>query len=108
MQSESFVQVGIDGAGKQIDTAAIVNPATGATQHRQAVVVGDASFAANVSAVQQSGDQLIRSYTLEDLLLQMLIELRVQNTILQATLGSRDDLDDLRKYEGAVTQQLSQ
>ena len=108
MASESYVQLAADGSGKQIDTVLVTNPATGAVQHRQAVVLADSEFAANTAEVGPEGDALVRSYTMEDLLLQVLIELRVMNTILQATLNSRDDLDDLRKFEGAVTQQLSQ
>lgn len=43
---------------------------------------------------------------LQNLLLLVLIELRVQSTILQATLGSLDDIDALRSAEAAVIQSI--
>lgn len=96
--AQSFVQVAADGVGKKIDNAAVTLP-DGSTQYRQTAVIGDQNFNANIAAVTGVGDQQVRNFTLEDLMLQILVELRVQSTILQSTLNSRDDLDALRNNE---------
>ena len=106
--AESFVQVAVDGAGKAIDTFAVINLLTGATQQRQAVVVADPAFAANVAGVTGGGDAQVRNFTLEDLLTQVLVELRVINILLHSTLNSRDDIDLLRQQEGLVSLQQTQ
>lgn len=100
--NQSFVQVAPDGTGKKIDNAAITLP-DASTQYRQTTVSGDPNFNSNVGGVTGGGDQQVRSFTLEDLLTQILIELRVQNTILQSTLGGRDDLDATRFAESLTT-----
>lgn len=107
MSTQAFVQVAVDGSGKAVD-AVSVTTATGTTQYRQSVVAADGTFSANVQAVGQSGDAYVRSLTLEDLMQQVLVELRVMNTILQSTLNSRDDLDLLRIGEQSVTLQQTQ
>ena len=107
MSTEAFVQVAPDGAGKAVDAFAVTTPA-GATQYRQAVVNADPFFAASTQNVTAGGDAQVRSFTLEDLLLQVLVELRCMNTILQATLNSRDDIDLLRTGEWAATLQQTQ
>ena len=43
----------------------------------------------------------VRQLNVENLLLQILVELRVQTTILATTLGSRDDVDSLRLSESS-------
>ena len=101
---QSFVQVAPDGGGKKIDNAAVILP-DGTTQYRQTTVIADANFNANVASVTQGGDSRVRNLTLEDLMQQILIELRVMNTTLGATLNSTDDLDALRAQENLITLQ---
>ena len=107
MAVESSVQVAPDGGGKQVDTFVVTLP-NGAVQHRQAVVLADPQFAANTQNVTASGDAQVRIFTVEDLLLQMLVEMRCMNTILQATLNSNDDLSLLRIAEQSVAIQQTQ
>lgn len=106
--NESFIQGATDGAGKLVDTVTVTNPATSAVQHRQVVAIGDPSAPNNIAGVTSGGDQQVRNFTLEDLMLQIVIELRVMNSILQSTLNSRDDLDALRAAEALTTQQTTQ
>lgn len=100
--TQSFVQVAVDGVGKKIDNAAVSLP-DGSTQYRQSVTVADPNFNANISYVTGGGDLQIRNFTLEDLMQQILIELRVMNTTLAVTLNSRDDIDALRMQENLTT-----
>ena len=58
--AESFVQLPPDGTGKQVDTFAVVDPVTGATKQRQAVVVADPNNAQNVSQVDPQGNLSVR------------------------------------------------
>lgn len=107
MSIESFIQVAVDGAGKAVDAFVVVTPA-GTTQHRQAIVGADPFFASNTQNVSQAGDAQVRNFTVEDLLLQLLVEMRCMNTILQATLNSNDDLSLLRIAEQSVAIQQTQ
>ena len=100
--AQSFVQVAADGVGKKIDNAAVTLP-DGSTQYRQSVTVADPNFNTNISSVTAGGDSRVRNLTLEDLMLQILIELRVMNTTLGVTLNSPDDLDALRAQENLIT-----
>lgn len=102
--AQSFVQVAVDGVGKKIDNAAVVLP-DGSTQYRQSIAVADPNFNANISSVTIGGDQRVQDLTLQDLMQQILVELRVMNTTLSATLNSQDDLDALRAQENLVTLQ---
>lgn len=108
MSTESFVQVAPDSTGKAIDAIAVTVPSTGATQYRQTTTLGDDNFAGNTQEVGSEGDALVRSYTIEDLLTQMLVELRIHSAILHATLGCRDDLDALRAEAQNTAIQTSQ
>lgn len=105
--NESFVQVAPDSTGKAIDAVAIVNPATGTTQYRQTTTLGDPNQPGSVQGVFGGGDAQTRDSVVVDLLSQILIELRVMNTILQTTLNSRDDLDALRASEATQPQQTT-
>lgn len=106
--AESFVQVAVDGAGKQIDAVTVTPVGGTATYYRQTTTLGDASFAANVQGVGQSGDAQYRNLTLEDLLTQVLVEMRVMNLLIHSTQNSRDDLDALRYEVASVTTQSVQ
>ena len=96
--TQGFVQVPPDSTGKKVDNTVVVLP-DGTTQYRQAIVIADPVFNNNVGGVTAGGDQQVRNFTLEDLMLQVLIELRVMNTTLVTTLNSRDDVDALRAQE---------
>lgn len=102
--TQAFVQVAVDGVGKKIDNNVVTLP-DGSLQYRQTAVIGDPNFNANVAGVTSGGEQQVRSFTLEDLMLQILVELRVMNTTLATTLNSRDDLDALRGQETLLTSQ---
>lgn len=107
MSVESFVQLAADGVGKPVDTFVVTLP-SGAVQHRQAVVVADSQFTNNTQEVLSGGDAQVRDASVVDLLLQMLVEIRVMNTILQSTLNSRDDIELLRASEQISTLQQIQ
>lgn len=107
MAVESSVQVAPDGGGKQVDTFLVTSP-TGVVQHRQAVVVADAQFAANTQNITAGGDAQVRNFTLEELLAQILVELRVQSVLLHTTLNARDDIEQLRAAEQLVPLQQTQ
>lgn len=107
MANESFVQVNVDGTGKKVDSFPVTQ-ADGTSAHRQAVVIADATTAASSQTVDAGGKATTRDDAVANLLANILIELRCMNTILQATLSSRDDLDTLRETELLATLQQIQ
>ena len=106
--NESYVQVATDGAGKKIDNFTVTLSDGTTTVYRQVAVIADPDFVANVQRVDALGNARVRNDSLTDLLTQILVEMRVQTTILQATLNSRDDVDLLRNQEQLVTLQQTQ
>ena len=52
---------------------------------------------ANAATVDSQGQVSERNRALEDLMVQVLVELRIHSAILHSTLNSRDDLDALRQ-----------
>ena len=108
MSTESFVQGAPDSTGKQVDTFTVTDPLTAATKHRQAVVTADPNNAGNVQGVTAGGEALVRSFTLEDLMLQLLVEMRIHSIILQDGLTFRGDIDVLRASEFISTLQQNQ
>ncbi len=105
--AESFVQVAVDGSGKQIDAFTVTNPTTGATQYRQTVVIGDP---VNGQSGTENGALLVESqYPAEgeedeDLLKLILIELRILNTLIASEFRVRDDLQAMRNDPATFAQ----
>lgn len=108
MATESSIQVAPDGSGKKLDTFIVLQPDGVTLAHRESVVVTDANFAGGAQTVSLAGEAFTHDPVIEDLLTQMLIEMRVMNTILATTLNSRDDAETLRANESAVTLQQTQ
>lgn len=97
--AESFVQLAPDGTGKLVDTQTITE-ADGTVTHRQVVVLGD-PVNDNVASVSGSAlvvDELASAdgEFQEELLKQILIELRMMNYLLASEFRVRDDLDAMR------------
>lgn len=108
MAVESSIQVAPDGSGKKLDTFIVLQPDGVTLAHRESVVITDANFASGAQGVSLAGEALTHDPVIEDVLTQILIEMRVMNTILATTLNSRDDVDTLRSNESAVTLQQTQ
>jgi hypothetical protein len=108
MSTESFVQLAPDGTGKQIDAITVIPAGATTPNYRQTITLGDDNFASNTQEVGSEGDALVKSFTLEDLITQMLVEMRITNHILSTTLGSRDDIEALRAEISSYPLQTSQ
>jgi hypothetical protein len=97
--AESYVQVAPDGTGKLIDTQTITEP-DGTVTHRQVVVIGDSvnDIAARVSPSGLIVDEAASAdgEFQEELLKQILIELRLLNYLIASEFRVREDLDALR------------
>ena len=96
-------------------SVAVTGPLTD-TQLRAAVVpvslasttITGSVAVSNAPTVSQSGMGYVRDDPTVDVLAQVLIELRVMNSILHSTLNSRDELDALRQeIANSVSQTLS-
>jgi hypothetical protein len=101
MANESFVQVAVDGAGKQVDTFIVSDPVTNITKHRQTVVIGDPSNPFAVSSVENNAlvvDDMINSEGEEgdEILKLILIELRIQTYLIASEFRTRDDIIAMR------------
>jgi hypothetical protein len=99
--SESYVQVAVDGAGKQVDTFTVTDPTTLATKHRQAVVIGDPTNPAGVVQVENGAlivDDMMspEGEEADELLKLILVELRMLNHLIASEFRVRDDLDNMR------------
>ena len=80
--SDGTVQLAPDGTGKKVDTSELVRASDGATVERQRIVAADDQFSANLARVFSDGSQLVRHQSAEDILGQVLTELRIHTLIL--------------------------
>ena len=94
----SDVQVQPNSTGQAIETALVTQAVTGVTVGRQVMVLGDPNAGANVATVSQLG-QLSTfgvSQPLEiDLQIAILVQLRINNALMVAAFGLKDDLQKL-------------
>jgi hypothetical protein len=107
--AENFVQVAVDGAGKQVDTFTVIDPTTSATKHRQAIVIGDptnpsATATVNNGALYVEDIPNVEGESNDDLLKLILIELRILTWITASEFRVRDDIEKMRADMQSVSQ----
>ena len=107
MTTESSVTLPPDGAGKAVDTVTVTDT-NAVARYRQVAALGDSDVAANIARITGDGRLHVVDRPIEDVLTQMLMELRVQTVILHSTLGCRDDIDLLRAAENLITFQQTE
>lgn len=94
--SDGVVQVLPDSTGKKIDSSELVVGTN--TVERQRIVQADPNLPGNLSNITIDGEVWVGGPALVDLLTAVLVELRVQSTLLLEIAGPRirDDLDAMR------------
>lgn len=95
MINDSFIGVAPDAAGKAVDNTAVTQDG-GLVVQRQRVNLSDPTFPNNHMAVGGDAAARVAEPSMQWLLTQILLELRVMNVVLHDTLNSTDDLDRMR------------
>jgi hypothetical protein len=91
---DSLVQISPASTGSKIDTSEV--SVAGNTVERQRVVVADPSGPNSLQTVSSSGEAFVREQTVQQLLMDILVELRVLNAMLVRSVGGSDDPERLR------------
>ena len=99
--ADGVVQVPVDSTGKRIDTTELTR-ADAVVVERQRLVIADNEFFGNVARVMGDGSQLVKQLSADELLLQILQELRVHSVLLHEGLAltRQFELDALRNPSG--------
>lgn len=80
--SDGSVALAPDGTGKKVDTSELTRASDAAVVERQRMVLADDQYSANLGRVASDGAQLVRHQRAEELLSQVLIELRLLTVVL--------------------------
>ena len=95
--NDGYVQVAPDSTGKKVDVSELTNLA-GDVVERQRISQADPTFVNNLTKTTSEGELYVGGPVLEEILVNILIELRVHTAYLQEIAGPRmnDDPNRMR------------